>query len=113
MEEQYRIQYKESFYTDLEKISQNSIPYYYLKDVNKINKDIETLKFMPRINKTVYTLKDKNSEYRRLISEKYAIIYKIEKDQIIIIRIFNQKQNYLNSKKFILKEKSTKYIIKK
>ena len=94
----------------MEKISQNSIPYYYLKDVNK---DIETLKFMPRINKTVYTLKDKNSEYRRLISEKYAIIYKIEKDQIIIIRIFNQKQNYLNSKKFILKEKSTKYIIKK
>lgn len=42
-----------------------------------------------------------------------SIIYKIKDNEIIILRIFNQKQNYLNSKKFILREKSLKYIITK
>lgn len=109
----YKIKIAQKAKQDIKNTIEYNGYYNIEKDINKIYKDIETLKFMPRINKTVYTLKDKNSEYRRLISGKYAIIYKIEKDQIIIIRIFNQKQNYLNSKKFILKEKSTKYIIKK
>lgn len=109
----YKIKIAQKAKQDIKNTIEYNGDYNIEKDINKIYKDIETLKFMPRINKTVYTLKDKNSEYRRLISGKYSIIYKIEKDQIIIIRIFNQKQNYLNSKKFILKEKSTKYIIKK
>ena len=109
----YKIKIAQKAKQDIKNTIEYNEYYNIEKDINKIYKDIETLKFMPRINKTVYTLKDKNSEYRRLISGKYAIIYKIEKDQIIIIRIFNQKQNYLNSKKFILKEKSTQYIIKK
>ena len=109
----YKIKIAQKAKQDIKNTIEYNGYYNIEKDINKIYKDIETLKFMPRINKTVYTLKDKNSEYRRMISGKYAIIYKIEKDQIIIIRIFNQKQNYLNSKKFILKEKSTKYIIKK
>ncbi len=109
----YKIKIAQKAKQDIKNTIEYNEYYNIEKDINKIYKDIETLKFMPRINKTVYTLKDKNSEYRRMISGKYAIIYKIEKDQIIIIRIFNQKQNYLNSKKFILKEKSTKYIIKK
>lgn len=109
----YKIKIAQKAKQDIKNTIEYNGYYNIEKDINKIYKDIETLKFMPRINKTVYTLKDKNSEYRRLISGKYSIIYKIEKDQIIIIRIFNQKQNYLNSKKFILKEKSTKYIIKK
>ena len=109
----YKIKIAQKAKQDIKNTIEYNEYYNIEKDINKIYKDIETLKFMPRINKTVYTLKDKNSEYRRLISGKYAIIYKIEKDQIIIIRIFNQKQNYLNSNKFILREKSTKYVIKK
>lgn len=42
---------------------------------------------------------------------KYIIIYKIDKNKIIILRIFNQRENYLNSNKFILKEESIKYKI--
>ena len=41
-----------------------------------------------------------------MIFGKYSIIYKIVKNEIIILRIFNQKENYLNQRKFILREKS-------
>jgi len=68
---------------------------------------------MPRIHKTLTTSKNPNREYRRMISGKYSVIYKIDNDKIIILRIFNQKENYLNSKKFILKEESQKYLITK
>ena len=40
------------------------------------------------------------------------LIYKIIENEIIILRIFNQKQNYLNQRNFILKEESEKYLIK-
>ena len=66
---------------------------------------------MPRANKTLISAKDRQGEYRRRLSGKYSIIYKINDNQIIILRIFNQKQNYLNSKTFILREKSQKYSI--
>ena len=67
---------------------------------------------MPRANKTLISAKDRQGEYRRRLSGKYSIIYKINDNQIIILRIFNQKQNYLNSKTFILREKSPRYIFK-
>ena len=51
---------------------------------------------MPRIYKTLSYKKDIVGEYRRIVLGKYIIIYKIVEDEIIILRIFNQKQNYLN-----------------
>ena len=50
--------------------------------------------------------KDKTGEYRRIVSGKYIIIYKIVKDEIIILRIFNQR-------KFILKDDSIKHLVTK
>ena len=66
---------------------------------------------MPRIHKTLISSNDKEGEYRRMISGKYSIIYKIIKDKIIILRIFNQKEDYLNDKSFILKEESENYML--
>ena len=83
------------------------------KIIEKINNDIKNLTFMPRMHKTLIYYKDKNGEYRRIVSGKYIIIYKIVKDEIIILRIFNQRENYLNQRNFILKEESTKYLITK
>lgn len=57
--------------------------------------------------------KNHYGEYRRMISGKYIIIYQIKENQITILRIFSQKQNYLNSKNFILREKSNVYKIMK
>ena len=94
---------------DIRKIHNYLEEYKANKVVEKIYIDIQNLTFMPRANKTLYSSKDPKGEYRRMISGKYNIIYKIENDTIIIIRIFNHKQNYLNSKNFILRENSTIY----
>ena len=83
------------------------------KIIEKINNDIKNLTFMPRMHKTLIYFKDTSGEYRRIISGKYIIIYKITKDEIIILRIFNQKENYLNHKSFILKEAFSKYVVTK
>lgn len=111
MMKRYHIIYEESAYNDLKEMKDA----YNCKEkiINKIEKDIKSLEYMPRINKTLISSKDKWGEYRRKISGKYSIIYKIVDNEIIILRIFNQKQNYLNSKTFILREKSQKYILTK
>lgn len=83
------------------------------KIIERIYKDIDNLTYMPRMHKTLIYFKDKEGEYRRIVSGKYIIIYKIVEDKIIILRIFNQKENYLNQRKFILKEEPIKYLITK
>ena len=62
----YKIKIAQKAKQDIKNTIEYNEYYNIEKDINKIYKDIETLKFMPRINKTVYTLKDKNSEYRRM-----------------------------------------------
>lgn len=98
---------------DLIKIAKFMKNYNINKIIEKIYKDIENLTYMPRMHKTLIYFKDKSGEYRRIISRKYIIIYKIVENKIIILRIFNQKQNYLNQRKFILKEEPIRYLIKK
>ena len=83
------------------------------KILERIYKDIDNLTYMPRMHKTLIYFKDKSGEYRRIVSGKYIIIYKIVEDKIIILRIFNQKQNYLNQRNFILKEKFQRYVVSK
>ena len=41
----------------------------------------------------------------------FKIVNKILNNQITILRVFSEKQNYLNLNDFILKEKSEKYLI--
>ena len=107
----YKTIFSQKAKRDLIKIAKFMRNYNSNKIIEKIYKDIENLEFMPRINKTLIYFKDKNGEYRRIISGKYIVIYKIVEDEIIILRIFNQKENYLNSKKFILKEEFQKYVV--
>lgn len=112
MENQYLLKYEKSTHKDFKKIKRFiKDRLFYEKVIDKINNDINYLKYMPRIHRNLIYIKDINGEYRRIVSGKYIIIYKIIKNQIIILRIFNQKQNYLNQRNFILKEKSTKYVI--
>lgn len=98
---------------DLIKISRYMKNYNANKIIEKIYKNIDNLTYMPRIHKTLIYIKDKKGEYRRIVSGKYIIIYRIDNEQIVILRIFNQKENYLNQRKFILKEKFQKYLIVK
>jgi len=109
----YKIELSNDAKNDLNKISEYLENYkdYRNKVIEKIDKDIENLKIMPKIHKTVIFAKDKTGEYRRIVSGKHIIIYRIIKNKITILRIFNQKENYLNQKNFILREKSQKYFI--
>jgi len=110
----YHVIYEKSTHKDLKKIKKFSISRtYYERIMQEITRSIESLKYMPRTHKTLICIKDPSGEYRRMVSGKYSIIYKIIEDKIIILRIFNQKENYLNQRKFILREKSNKYIINK
>jgi len=107
----YKIIFSKKAKRDLIKIAKFMKNYNSNKIIEKIYDNINNLVYMPRIHKTLIYFKDKNGEYRRMVSGKYSIIYKIIKDEIIILRIFNQKENYLNQRKFILREKSLKYIL--
>lgn len=98
---------------DIIRIARVMKNYNYNKIIEKIYKDIDNLLYMPRIHKTLIYYKDKKGEYRRIVSGRYIIIYKIIKNEIIILRIFNQKENYLNQRNFILKEDTQKYLIRK
>lgn len=97
---------------DLKRIYKYMKEYNVEKSIEKIYLDIDNLAFMPRIHKTLIYFKDKKGEYRRIVSGRYSIIYKIIENEIIILRIFNQKENYLNQRNFILKEESENYLIK-
>jgi len=105
----YKIIFSKKAKKDLTKIAKFMKNYNANKIIEKIYKNIDDLIFMPRKHKTLIYLKDKNGEYRRMLSGKYSIIYKIVDDEIIILRIFNPKENYLNLRKFILRENSLKY----
>ena len=111
----YKIEISDKAENDLKRIAEYLIEFGYNteKNIKLIDKDIENLKFMPRIHKTLISLKDKKGEYRRIVSGKFIIIYQIQEKQINILRIFNQKEDYLNLKNFILKEESAKYLINK
>ena len=108
---QYKIIYEKKFYKDLFEIEAKTEMNFYKKLKKDIDEKVENLKFMPRIYKTLSYKKDIVGEYRRIVLAKYIIIYKIVENEIIILRIFNQKQNYLNQKNFILKEKFSKYVV--
>ena len=109
----YKIGISEKAENDLKRISEYLNHYGYNCEyvIKQINTDIDRLNFMPRIHKTLISYKDENGEYRRIVSGKYITIYQIQDDKSNILRIFNQKENYLNQRNFILREKSQQYLI--
>ena len=108
----YKIIFSKKAKRDFIKVAKYMINYNATKTIERIYKNIDNLTFMPWMHKTLIYFKDKHGEYRRIVSGKYIIIYKIVEDKIIILRIFNQKENYLNQRNFILKEESENYLIK-
>lgn len=108
----YKLELTNEAKEDLDEISNYLEEYEFNKNkiIERINRDIVSLKSMPRIHKTIIASKNPNGEYRRIVSGKYIIIYQITKNRISVLRVFSEKQNYLNSKTFILREKFLKYI---
>ena len=85
----YKIKLSSKFKRDFRRISNYLEEYRLEKIYKKIKGDIENLKFMPRIHKTLISSKDDKGEYRRIVSGNYSIIYQIKEDEIIILRMVN------------------------
>lgn len=55
---------------------------------------------MPMLYQRVYYDEKAKTDYRRMVHKKYIIIYKIQKNEVTILRIVSEKENYLRSKIF-------------
>lgn len=53
---------------------------------------------MPRMYPRLYYEKNSKTDFRKIVCENYIIIYKIQKNQITIIKIASEKENYLKPK---------------
>lgn len=83
---------------DLVRIS-NYLSRSKFKDVKKeLLAKCRNLSIMPRMYPRLYYKKDTKTDYRKIIFEKHIIIYKIQKNQITILRIVSEKENYLKPK---------------
>lgn len=93
----------------------------YRKDIKKIRKSINSLYqssyerlknemckklILLKENPQLYQRTELDKQIRRFFIQKYVIFYRIEKDEIELLRILHQKSNY-NQKK-IYKQKSLK-----
>lgn len=58
----------------------------------------ENIGIMPKMYQRIYYEKNTHTDYRRVVCKKYIIIYKIQKNQITILRILSEKEDYLKSK---------------
>ena len=69
----YKINLSNKANKDINKITEYLQNFAYNADrtIKRINKDIDNIQFMPRIHKTLIYFKDKDGEYRRMISGKY------------------------------------------
>ena len=69
-------------------VTTNTIP-KYCAWCGKDLREEQIVQLMPRIHKTLYSSRNPNGEYRRIVSGKYIIIYQIQEEQINILRIYS------------------------
>ncbi len=74
------------------------------KNAQKFSEELyikyDDIKRMPRLYQRVFYEKKTKTDYRRIVHRKYIIIYKIHNNQITILRIVFQKEDYLKSQFF-------------
>lgn len=74
------------------------------KNIKKFTEELlrkyENIRTMPKLYQRIYYEERTKEDYRRIVHKKYIITYKIYKNQITILRIVSEKENYLKSKFF-------------
>ncbi len=69
------------------------------KELRKVLKDkYRNIIKMPWMYPRLYYEKKTKTDFRKIVYQNYIIIYKIQKNQIIILRIVSEKENYLKPK---------------
>ena len=80
---------------DLAKISRYLSKSKFARIKNYLKEKYINLKSMPRMYPRLYYEKNTKTDFRKIVCENYIVIYKIQKNQITILRIVSEKENYL------------------
>ena len=98
MEQIFRIIVSDDADIDLISITNNLSKRGAIKFSEELFRKYDNIKVMPKLYQRIYYEKKTKTDYRRIVHRKYIIIYKIQKNQITILRIVSEKSNYLKSK---------------
>lgn len=96
MELLYKVKYHSVFLKDIEQLRKNVNEKKFIKFMSQFRLEKEMLKKFPRMYPIIENRKAQDQEYRRIVLEKYIIIYKIVSKNIIFLKIFHEKTNYIN-----------------
>lgn len=66
-----------------------------LKITGRIAKEIRNLESFPYMGEQISAIMGVQSDYRCLFSNQNYIFYRVEQDRILIVRILNEKQDYM------------------
>ena len=92
---EYSIMALEDLESIKEKISLNNGNDTALKMLRKIIKDIKVLEIFPFSGVNLGNLIDVSTDYRYIFIEKNYVFYRVENDKVKIIRIINERQDYI------------------
>lgn len=94
----YEIIIAEQTHEDLARIREYMYEDKFEKFITKVYEKYDNLVYMPWMYPRLYYEKNTHSDYRKILLEKYIIIYKIQKNQITVIKIASEKEDYLKPK---------------
>lgn len=99
--EKYNIEYSKESKEDLVGIKQYikynlQEPETAQKLISKIRKEINNLKYNPKINSIIDDDIIKRIEIRKLIVDNYIVFYRIKNNSIEIVRIMYGRRNWFN-----------------
>jgi len=96
----YKLRMSEYINEDLQRHSKYMSIHGKKKFIEELNIKFKNIKVMPLMYERLYYDKKRNIDYRRLLCKNYIVLYKIYKNQITILRIVSQKEDYSNSQYF-------------
>lgn len=94
----YKIIIAEQAHEDLARIRQFMYENKFEKFIVELYEKYDNLLYMPWMYPRLYYEKKTKADFRKIVYQKYIIIYKIQKSQITILRIVTEKENYLKPK---------------
>lgn len=97
-----KIYYTPEALADLQQIQQSVVEKFFDEELAEqvlktITKNIRNLEIFPFSGAELYLSVTGNSGYRYLFVKKNYVFYQVEKDSIRIVRVLNEKQDYLKS----------------
>ena len=94
----YKLMVSDLAEDELKRLSHRMSKNRLIKLREKILKTYINIQEMPWMYPRLYYEKKTKTDFRKIVYQNYIIIYKIQKNQITILRIVSVKENYLKPK---------------